>query len=178
MFEQIIGKNLEKRTRIAQIPSSALAWSRAGDLELEIDEGIETVPRKEGKDDECESRKRGPNGIRSGCKWVFLVAGFHQQIHNEQGHGEKAEHEERRGVLRAPSEVRQASQELHRRREGGGAEECQAQAKDIEGQDSLCPKGEDAGRMLRRGRIFFLCFWRGKEKVPSPKNAPDCPKKH
>src|SRR2546430_9167383 len=50
----------------------------------------------------------------------------------------------------------QASQELHRRREGGGTEECQAQAKDIEGQDSLCPKGEDARRMLRQCGIFLL----------------------
>src|SRR5882762_9583240 len=39
----------------------------------------------------------------------------------------------------------------------------QAQAKDIECQDSLCPKGEDARRILSQGCIFLVRF--GREKV-------------
>src|SRR2546429_5013325 len=51
------------------------------------------------------------------------------------------------------------------------SEECQAQAKNIKGQNSLGPKREEADRMLRQGGIFLFRFGRGKETLHSQNGA-------
>ena len=67
----------------------------APNLELEVNERIEIAPRKKSQDEECGGSKGGSNGIRRRCERIFVVAGFQQQVYNEQRDREKAEHEER-----------------------------------------------------------------------------------
>ena len=61
------------------------------------------------------------------------------QVHEEKRHGIKTEHENCGSVLGPPSEVGETGEEFRRRVKRSGAEKRQAQAKDVEGENTLSP---------------------------------------
>src|SRR5260370_40123104 len=101
------------------------------DLESEIDERMESGPLQKCQHDKSYTRKRRPKCVRSVRERIFLVARFQQQVHDKQRYGEKAQHEEYRGVFALPREIGQPRQKLGRSTERGCAKECQGQAEDV-----------------------------------------------
>jgi hypothetical protein len=83
-----------------------IQFNVARDLKLEINKGVEVAAGKECQNDKSSGSKRSSQGVVRRREWIFLVACFQQQVHNEQRDGEKAEHQESRGVLTPPSEIR------------------------------------------------------------------------
>src|SRR5262249_4035015 len=137
------------RARMVQMATNTLAWTAAGDLEPEIDEGIEIIPREEGQNDESEGCDCGPNGVGRRRKGILLAAGLHQQIDEKQRNREEAKHEKRRGVFATEGEIRQSRQKVRRCAKRSGPEKCQAQTQDIESQNSLSPQSPKTSRALR-----------------------------
>src|SRR5260221_9425867 len=133
--------------------TSAFAQAMAFDLEPEVDEGIEIAPRKERQNQKSRSGQRGSKCVRSFCERILFVAGFHQQIDDKQGDGEKAQHQERGAVLAPPGEIRKSAKVLRRRRERWSAKVSQAQAKYVECKNALPPEREELSKALCRDSI-------------------------
>src|SRR6266702_3554284 len=93
------------------------------------------------------------------------------EIDEEEGHGIKTEHEKCRSVLRTPGKVRESGEKRRGGVKGSGAEEGQAQAQDVEGQDPLGPQGEKASRRLRGRTGGGPGFCREKEAVNGQNNS-------
>jgi len=67
------------------------------------------------------------------------------QVNEKKRDGIEAEQEECRSVLGTPGEIGEAAEKFHGSVKGSGPEKRQAQAKNVEGQNALCPQGEKAG---------------------------------
>src|SRR6266704_623651 len=93
------------------------------------------------------------------------------EIDEEEGHGIKTEHEKCRSVLRTPGKVRESGEKRRGGVQGSGAEESQAQAQDVEGQDPLGPPGEKASRRRRSRTGAGLGLCREKEALNGQNNS-------
>src|SRR5207244_4333428 len=79
-------------TSTVQLPTNHPMCMRTALLELEIYEGIEVTPGKQRQHNDGEDGEPSANRVGGSREGILLVAGFLEQVHEEQRKGEEAKH--------------------------------------------------------------------------------------